>query len=45
VDYLFFQVGLKFGANFSPANWEVVRCVQSALAERLFFDTSLVNKH
>jgi hypothetical protein len=45
VDYLFFQVGLAFGADFSPANWEAVRRAQSALAERLFFDTSLVAKH
>ena len=44
-DYLFFQVGLAFGADFSPANWEAVRRTQSALAERLFFDTSLVTKH
>ena len=28
-DYLFFQVGLAFGADFSPANWEAVRCIQS----------------
>ena len=44
-DYLFFQIGLAFGADFSPANWEAVRRAQSALAERLFFDTSLVQKH
>jgi hypothetical protein len=44
-DYLFFQVGLAFSADFSPANWEAVRCAQSALAKRLFFDTSLVTKH
>ena len=44
-DYLFFQVGLAFGADFSPANWEAVRRAQSALAERLFFDTALVTKH
>ncbi len=44
-DYLFFQVGLAFGADFSPANWEAVRRTQSALAEQLFFDTSLVTKH
>jgi hypothetical protein len=44
-DYLFFQVGLAFGADFSPANWEAVRRAQSALAKRLFFDTSLVAKH
>ena len=44
-DYLFFQIGLAFGANFSPANWEAIHCTQSALAECLFFDTSLVTKH
>ena len=44
-DYLFFQIGLAFGADFSPANWEAVRRAQAALAERLFFDTSLVHKH
>lgn len=44
-DHLFFQVGLTFGADFSPANWKAVRRVQSALAERLFSDTSLVAKH
>ena len=38
-DYLFFH------ADFSPANWEAIRCVQSALAEWLFSDTSLVTKH
>ena len=26
--YLFFQVGLAFGADFSPSNWEAVRQVQ-----------------
>ena len=30
--YLFFQVGLAFGANFSSSNWEAVRQVQLALA-------------
>jgi hypothetical protein len=44
-DYLFFQVGLAFGADFSPANWEAVHRTQSTLAKRLFFDTSLVAKH
>jgi hypothetical protein len=44
-DYLFFQVGLALGADFSPANWEAVHHMQSALAKRLFFDTSLVMKH
>jgi hypothetical protein len=44
-DYQIFQAGLVFGADFSPANWEAVRLVQSALAKQLFFDTSLVKKH
>jgi hypothetical protein len=44
-DYLFLQIGLAFGADFSPANGEAVRRVQSALAERLFFNVSLVQKH
>jgi hypothetical protein len=44
-NYLFFKVGLTFGADFSPANWEAVHRAQFALAERLFFDTSLVVKH
>jgi hypothetical protein len=44
-DYLFFQVGLVFGADFSPADWEAVPRIQSALAKRLFSDTSLVAKH
>jgi hypothetical protein len=38
-DYLFFQVGLSFGT------WEAIRHAQSALAERLIFNTSLVLKH
>jgi hypothetical protein len=44
-DYLFFQVGLAFGADFSPTNWEAGHRTQSALAKWLFFDTSLVTKH
>jgi hypothetical protein len=44
-DYLFLQIGLAFGADFSPTNWEAVRRAQSALAECLFLDTSLVVKH
>jgi hypothetical protein len=44
-DYLFFQAGLAFSTDFSPANWEAVRFVQSALTKRLFSDTSLFAKH
>jgi hypothetical protein len=43
--YLFTHVGLPFGADFIPANCEVVHWVQSALAESLFSDTTLVHKH
>ena len=43
-DYLFFQVGLTFGTGFSPANWEAVCRIQSALAENLFSNISLVKK-
>ena len=43
--YLFFQIGLAFGSDFSPANWEAVRQVQAALATQLFHDDSLVPKH
>ena len=33
--YLFFQIqiGLAFGTDLSPANWEAIRRIQSALAE------------
>jgi hypothetical protein len=44
-NYLFFQIGLALGADFSPANWEAVHRAQSALAELLFFNTTLVEKH
>ncbi len=43
--YLFFQIGLAFGADFSPSNWEAVPQVQSALANKLFHDASLVQKY
>ena len=44
-DYLFFQIGLAFGADFSSANWEAVHRAQCALAKWLFFDTFLVMEH
>lgn len=44
-EYLFFQVGLAFGTNFSLSNWEAVWRIQSALATQLFHDASLVLKH
>ena len=44
-NYLFLQCGLTFGSDFSPANWEVVRRIAEQLAESLFSDTSLRQKH
>ena len=44
-EYLFVQFVLAFSSDFSPANWEAVHRVQSALAECLFFYTSLITKH
>ena len=44
-EYLFVQVALSFGADFSPPNWEVVRRVAEQLAEGLYTDSSLVEKH
>ena len=35
-NYLFLQIGLAFGADFSTANCEAVRRTQSTLAERSF---------
>jgi hypothetical protein len=32
-EYLFFQIGHAFGADFSPANFEAIRHTQSALVE------------
>jgi hypothetical protein len=32
-EYLFFQIGLAFSANFIPTRWEAVHCVPSTLAE------------
>ncbi len=43
--YLFFQIGLAFGTDFSPSNWEAVWQVQSALATTLFHNASLIQKH
>ena len=42
---LFLQCGLTFGADFSPANWEVPRRIAEQLAEALFQDKSLPVKH
>ncbi|KAL7533320.1 hypothetical protein ACHAWF_004453 [Thalassiosira exigua] len=34
--YLFLQCGLCFGADFSPASWEVIRRIAEQLATALF---------
>ena len=44
-DMLFLQCGLAFGADFSPAAWEPIRRLSETLAENLFKDKSLINKH
>ena len=44
-DYLFLQCGLTFGADFSPASWEVIRQIVEQLAEGLFTDKTLPAKH
>jgi hypothetical protein len=45
VDQLFLSCGQPFGADFCPANWEVVRQVLEKLATSLFSDDSLRDKH
>ena len=42
---LFLQCGLCFGADFSPACWEVCRRIIEILAEKLFDDETLPTKH
>ncbi len=44
-DQLFLSCGQPFGADFCPANWEVVRQVLEKLSTSLFHDDSLRNKH
>jgi hypothetical protein len=44
-DQLFLSCGQPFGADFCPANWEVVRQVLEKLATSLFHDDSLRDKH
>lgn len=44
-DRLFLSCGLPFGADFSPANWEIIRQLLEELAVKLFDDASLVAKH
>ena len=44
-EYLFIQCSLTFGSDFSPTNWKVVRRIAEQLAESLFADKSLREKH
>ena len=44
-NHLWIQIGLAFGSDFSPANWEGVRRVIEKLALGLFQDKSLRHKH
>ena len=40
VDFLYLQLALPFGTDFSPQNWEPVRRIIEVLAETLFKDNS-----
>ena len=42
---LYLSCGLPFGTDFSPQNWEPCRQILELLAESLFHDTSLRDKH
>lgn len=42
---LYLSCGQTFGSKFSPSNWEVPRRVIEQLAESLFSDSSLREKH
>ncbi|KAL3779516.1 hypothetical protein HJC23_011152 [Cyclotella cryptica] len=44
-DQLFLSCGQPFGADFCPANWEIVRQVLEHLATALFDDNTLCTKH
>jgi len=44
-DQLFLSCGQPFGADFCPANWEIVRQVLEKLSTTLFHDASLRVKH
>ena len=44
-DQLFLSCGQPFGADFCPANWEIVRQVLERLATALFDDNTLCTKH
>ena len=42
---LYLSCGLTMGSDFSPAVWEICRCLAEQLATSLFADDSLVSKH
>jgi len=44
-DFLYLQTALPFGTDFLPQNWEPVRRLVEILAEKLFQDNTLRNKH
>ena len=44
-DILFISCGLTMGSDFSPQTWEVPRRMAEQIAEKLFNDKSLVEKH
>lgn len=44
-NFMYLQTALPFGTDFSPQNWEPVRRLIEILAEKLFLDTSLRDKH
>ena len=44
-NYLYLQCGLSFGSDFSPQNWEICRRIIEQLAEKLFDDETLIEKH
>ncbi|KAL7503807.1 hypothetical protein ACHAXN_001547 [Cyclotella atomus] len=43
--YMYLQCGLAFGSDFSPQMWEVCRRMAEQMAEKLFADESLLEKH
>lgn len=44
-NFMYLQAALPFGTDFSPQNWEPVRRLIEILAEKLFADKSLRDKH
>jgi hypothetical protein len=44
-NHLWIQIGCTFGSDFSPANWEGIRRTIEQLAQGLFKDSSLRDKH